>query len=84
MRHVRGPAHIEAARGAYVAWVSPRDDDPIAQNLVQFLRSNLVEGQEAQIAIHPELRRVMVFVDDELVLACSFDDLLAGPGASVN
>jgi hypothetical protein len=25
-----------------------------------------------------------VFVDDELVLTCGFDELLAGPGGSLN
>jgi hypothetical protein len=60
------------------------EEDAIAQNLQRFLKDNLKPGQEAQIAVHPELRRVMVFVDDELVLTCSFDDLVSGPGASVN
>jgi hypothetical protein len=60
------------------------DEDVISRNLVEFLRANLHEGQEAEVAIHPELRRVLVFVDDELVLTCGFDELLAGPGGSLN
>lgn len=68
---------------ATVGPMSP-DEDLISKNLVDFLRANLKEGQEAEVAIHPELRRVLVFVDDELVLTCGFDELLAGPGASLN
>jgi len=60
------------------------EEDLISKNLVEFLRANIKEGQEAEIAIHPELRRVLVFVDDELVLTCGFDELIAGPGASLN
>ena len=62
----------------------PDEKDLISANLLAFLRANIKEGEEAEIAIHPELRRVLVFVDDELVLTCGFDDLLAGPGGSVN
>jgi len=60
------------------------EEDLMSKNLVEFLRANIKEGQEAEIAIHPELRRVLVFVDDELVLTCGFDELIAGPGASLN
>lgn len=67
----------------YVERVAP-NEDVISRNLTEFLRTNLKEGQEAEVAIHPELRRVLVFVDDELVLACRFEELLAGPGGSVN
>lgn len=62
----------------------PDQEELISRNLVAFLRANLKEGDEAEIAIHPELRRVLVFVDDELVLTCGFDDLLTGPGGSAN
>lgn len=64
--------------------MSPDQEELISRNLVALLRANLVEGQEAEVAIHPELRRVLVFVDDELVLTCGFDELLAGPGGSLN
>ena len=60
------------------------DEDVISRNLVEFLRANLEEGQEAEVAIPPGMRRVLVFVDDELVLTCGFDELLAGPGGSLN
>jgi hypothetical protein len=56
----------------------------ISYNLVQFLRGVIREGQEAEIAIHKELRQVRVYVDDDVVLACTFDDLLGGPGVSLN
>jgi hypothetical protein len=56
----------------------------ISHNLVQFLRGVVKEGQEAEVAMHPELRLVRVYVDDQIVLACSFDDLLNGPGVSLN
>ena len=64
--------------------MSPDQEELISRNLVALLRANLLEGQEAEVAIHPELRRVLVFVDDELVLTCGFDELLAGPGGSLN
>lgn len=56
----------------------------ISRNLARFLEANLKEGEEAQVAIHPELRHVLVFVDGELVLTCGFDELIAGPGVSTN
>ncbi len=59
-------------------------EELISQNLRRFLQANLKEGQEAEVAIHPELRHLLVFVDDELVLTCGFDELLAGPGISNN
>jgi len=64
--------------------MAPDERDLISKNLVAFLRANIKEGQEAEIAIQPELRRVLVFVDDELLLTCGFDELIAGPGASLN
>ena len=63
-------------------------DDPrahlISSNLTEFLRTNLKPGQEAELAIHQEREEVIVFVDGEPILNCTFDDLLAGPGGSVN
>jgi hypothetical protein len=56
----------------------------ISQNLTAFLQQNLKPGQEAELAIHQERQEVIVFVDGEPILNCSFDDLLAGPGGSVN
>lgn len=56
----------------------------ISRNLARFLEANLKEGEEAEVAIHPELRHVLVFVDGELVLTCGFDELIAGPGVSTN
>ena len=62
----------------------PDERDLISANLFKFLRANVKEGQEVEVAMNPELRRVLVFVDDELILTCGFDDLVAGPGGSVN
>jgi hypothetical protein len=56
----------------------------ISHNLVQFLCGVIKEGQEAEVAMHPELRLVRVYIEDDCVLACTFDDLLAGPGVSLN
>ena len=65
----------------------PMEDDSahiISHNLTEFLRLNLKPGQEAELAIHQEREEVIVFVDGEPILNCTFDDLLAGPGGSVN
>ena len=64
--------------------MSPGPEELISRNLTRFLRANLKEGEEAEIAIHPELRHVLVFVNGELVLTCGFDELVAGPGGSNN
>jgi hypothetical protein len=56
----------------------------ISHNLVQFLRGVVREGQEADVAINPELRLVRVYIEEDCVLACTFDDLLHGPGVSLN
>lgn len=56
----------------------------ISRNLTEFLQRNLKPGQEAELAIHKEREEIIVFVDGEPILNCSFDDLLAGPGGSVN
>lgn len=80
-----GSAHIGSTRlGLTSPAMSPDQEELISRNLLALLRANLNEGQEAEVAIHPELRRVLVFVDDELVLTCGFDELLAGPGGSLN
>ena len=59
-------------------------DADMAHNLVALLQQVVEPGQDADVAINPELRRVLVFVGDELVLSCSFDDLVSGPGVSLN
>jgi hypothetical protein len=64
--------------------MAPDQEELISRNLTRFLADNLKEGQEAELAINPELRRILVFVDGELVLTCGFDELLAGPGVSPN
>lgn len=56
----------------------------ISRNLTEFLRLNLKPGQDAELAIHQEREEVIVFADGEPILNCSFDDLLAGPGGSIN
>lgn len=64
--------------------MAPDQEELISRNLTRFLQDNLKEGQEAELAINPELRHILVFVDGELVLTCGFDELLAGPGISTN
>ena len=62
-----------------------RDDvDAISHNLLALVQAVVRPDQPVDVAVHPELRRVLVFAGDELVLACSFDDLLDGPGISPN
>lgn len=56
----------------------------ISCNLTAFLERNLKPGQDAELAIHRERQEVIVFVDGEPILNCTFDDLLAGPGGSIN
>ncbi len=58
--------------------------DAISRNLLSFLERNLGREQEAQVAIHPEREEVLVFIEDKLVLTCTFDELLSGPGGSLN
>ncbi len=56
----------------------------ISRNLTAFLAANLEKGQQAQVAIHRESESVVVFVNGEPILTCSFNDLRAGPGGSIN
>ena len=60
------------------------DSQALASNLTNFLRANLKPGQDADVAINPELRHVLVFVDGELALTCGFDDLLVASGTNNN
>jgi hypothetical protein len=65
----------------------PIDTDPrdvISHNLTEFLRRTVKPGQEAEVAINTERERVIVFIDGEPVLNCSFTELMTGPGASLN
>jgi hypothetical protein len=55
-----------------------------AENLVALLREIVTPDQDVDVAVHPELRRVLVFAGDDVVLSCSFDDLIAGPGINLN
>lgn len=62
-------------------------DDPysrMSRNLVLWLRDNVPEGEDADVAINPELRAVLVFVQGRPVLSCSFEDLLKDPGSALN
>lgn len=49
-----------------------------ADNLLEFLRSAVGPGQEAEIAINHERNALLVFVDGELVLSCSLGELRNG------
>lgn len=49
-----------------------------AENLLEFLRTAVGPGQEAEIAINHELNALLVFVDGEVALSCSLDDLKTG------
>ncbi|MGH2806279.1 MAG: hypothetical protein ACRDKT_03290 [Actinomycetota bacterium] len=64
--------------------MQPEQESRIGYNLARFLQDYIKEGEEAELAIHPELRQVVIHVDDALVLTCRFDDLIAGPGISTN
>jgi hypothetical protein len=55
-----------------------------AENLLALLREIVEPGHDVDVAVHPELRRVLVFSGDDVVLSCSFDDLIAGPGVHPN
>jgi hypothetical protein len=64
-----------------------RNTDPrdiISRNLTEFLRRTVKPGQEAEVAINTERERVIVFIDGDPVLNCSFTELMTGPGASLN
>ena len=56
----------------------------LSGNLTEFLRCNLRPGQEAEVLIHNEREEVIVLIDGKPILSCTFDDLIAGPGGSVN
>lgn len=60
------------------------EKDLIASNLLAFLRENVSEGQEAEVAINPELRAIVVHLDGELLLSCTFDELLKGSTGARN
>ena len=68
-------------------WDGELTDDPYSQmsrNLVTWLRDNVPEGEDADIAINPELRAILVFIRGRPVLSCSFEDLLSYPGSAMN
>ena len=81
--HLLRPPQSRRRRLSTVLMVED-DSQAFATNLTNFLRANLKPGQNADVAINPELRHVLVFVDGELALTCSFDDLLIAPGAPSN
>lgn len=58
--------------------------DLISKSLVRFLQANIGPGQEAEVALNKELEQLIVFVDGEPILSCSFADLAAGLGGSSN
>ncbi|HET7483225.1 MAG TPA: hypothetical protein VFK89_10230 [Actinomycetota bacterium] len=64
--------------------MDPVEEQLISTRLTEFLRANIKPGQEYEVAIHPILRRVLVFLDADLILSCSFEELIAGPGGSPN
>jgi hypothetical protein len=49
-----------------------------AENLMEFLRTAVGPGQEAEIAINHDLNALLVFVDGEVALTCSLDELKNG------
>lgn len=65
-------------------WMDDQRALLFAANIAEFLRRNLKPGQEADLAIHNEREEVIVFVDGEPILNCTFDDVVAGPGGSPN
>ena len=56
----------------------------MSSNLVSWLRDNVPEGEDADVAINPELRAILVFIRGRPVLSCSFEDLLGYPGSAMN
>lgn len=58
--------------------------DRIAENILEFLRSVVKPGDEFDVAVHPELEQVIVFINGEPALNCTFDELIAGPGYGLN
>jgi hypothetical protein len=56
----------------------------MSRNLVSWLRDNVPEGEDADVAINPELRAILVFIRGRPVLSCSFEDLLGYPGSAMN
>jgi hypothetical protein len=68
----------------------PEDELPddrytlMSRNLVSWLRDNVPEGEDADVAINPELRAVLVFIRGRPVLSCSFEDVLSYPGSALN
>jgi hypothetical protein len=65
---------------------SPDDDrrNLIAEHVLQFLRAVMGPGDECDVAVHPEREQVVVFINGEPALDCTFDELIAGPGYSLN
>lgn len=60
------------------------DDEVITQNIYRLLREHVHEGDEAEVAINNDLEAVIIFINGEARVVCSFDDLLAYPGAALN
>ncbi|MGH2788702.1 MAG: hypothetical protein ACRDJV_12505 [Actinomycetota bacterium] len=56
----------------------------MSRNLVDWLRDNVPEGEDADVAINPELQAILVFVRGRPILSCSFEDLLSDPGSAMN
>lgn len=56
----------------------------MTSHLVEFLQANVKPGQEATVAVNRSLNAVLVYIDGELALSCSMDDLIGGPGFSSN
>ncbi len=65
------------------ALLDPRRD-AVGRSVLQFLREHMRPGDEAEVALHPELEAVVVFINGDAVLTCSFNDLVAGAGGSLN
>ena len=67
------------------AGLSWDETQTISRNIVALLRSAVkTKDDHADVAVNAELRRVIIFVNDEPVLTCSYDELLNGPGFSTN
>lgn len=56
----------------------------LSYNLLDFMRTVVPRDGEVDLAIHPERREVIVFVNGEVVLWRSFEELLEWPGSSAN
>ena len=61
------------------------ENNPIERNLLALLEQVVPPGgPEATVAIHPVTKQILVFVEDDLVMSTTLDELERGLGGSPN